>query len=76
MCCEFEFFSCDVIELAMSKTIIDVNHFEFRWSRIARYCCTVIGKVNAFNVPTNSIGILHTSGCIVSVVRTILTCFK
>ena len=23
----------------MSKTIIDVKHFEFRWSRITRNCC-------------------------------------
>ena len=25
----------------MSKTIIDVKHFEFRWSRITRNCCNL-----------------------------------
>ena len=26
----------------MSKTIIDVKHFEFRWSRITQNCCKKI----------------------------------
>ena len=38
-------FICDVIDLANELecqkqfTIIDVEHFEFRWSRITRNCC-------------------------------------
>ena len=40
-CCEFEFvvfYWIDDLTL-MSKTIIDVKHFEFRWSRITGNCC-------------------------------------
>ena len=41
MCCEFEFGVFYWIDdrAWMSKTIIDVKHFEFRWSRIPRNCC-------------------------------------
>ena len=47
VCCEFEFGVFLFVTLlnydctSMSKTIIDVKHFEFRWSRITRNCCEV-----------------------------------
>ena len=34
----------------MSKTIIDVTHFEFRWSRVTRNCCKVKNSGSHINI--------------------------
>ena len=45
VCYEFEFGVFYWIDdrTWMSKTIIDVKYFEFRWSRITRNCCKYLG---------------------------------